>query len=129
MLLSTTYPEIVSVSSVLSKNKDKAFDPDGTVAGGATAIVTSSVTPEPELPPEVKRILFCVADNPSVAEIEYVVLLSGVVTVLPKGTVTPLIVIPALIKALFGIFVSVLLLPDITQVSNVLFVIVWVCVR
>jgi len=104
---------MVIVSSVLSKNNDTAFDPVGTDAGEDTAIVTSSVTPAPELPPDVKRILFAVADDPSIAEIEYVVLLSGVVTVPPRGIVIPLIVIPELMRALFGILLKVLLVPEI----------------
>ena len=89
----------------------------------------SSVTPAPALPPEVRRIIFSVAANQSVAEIEYVVLLSGVVTDPPKATVVPLTVIPELTRALFGILVRVLLLAEIVQLSKVLLVSVCVWVK
>lgn len=90
--------------------------------------VTSSFTPAP-VPPDVKRIDFLDASVPSTADTEYVVLLSGVLTLPPSGIDTPLTVIALLSRALFGMFVRVLVEPEILQVLNVLFVIVWVAVR
>ena len=49
---------------------DTGFDPVGTDDGTPTATVTSSVTPDPKFPPDVKRILFEEEDNPSTAETE-----------------------------------------------------------
>ena len=65
VLLSTTCPDTVTLSPTLSRNKDTVFDPDGTVVGTPTAKTTSSLTPAPKLPPEVKRIIFSDADRPS----------------------------------------------------------------
>ena len=59
----------------------------------------------------------------------YVVLSSGVTTVPPRGIDAPLILIPELIKAVFGKLVMVLRVPEIMEDSIVLFVSVWVCVR
>jgi hypothetical protein len=77
---------------------------------------TSSVTPDPALPPDVNLIIFCDADKPSVAEMLYVVLLSGVVTEPPRGIETPFTLIPELTRAVFGIFEKILALPEIVQV-------------
>ena len=49
-------------------------------------------------------------------------LLSGVVTLPPRGTLTPLILIPEFVRAVFGKLVIVLRLPVMVQFSNVLFV-------
>ena len=49
-------------------------------------------------------------------------LLSGVVTVPPRAIVDPLTVIPEFTRAVFGMFDQVLLDPDKTQESKVLFV-------
>ena len=65
VLLSTTCPDTVNLSPTLSRNKDTVFDPAGTDAGTPTAKVTSSLTPAPKLPAEVKRIIFSDDDKPS----------------------------------------------------------------
>ena len=58
VLLSTTCPLRVIVSSVLSKNKVNAFDPAGTEDGVLTPSIISSSTPAPKLPPEVNLSIF-----------------------------------------------------------------------
>ena len=70
----------------------------------------------------VRRIIFSEAIAPSCAEILYVVLLSGVVTLPPRGTLTPLILIPEFSNAVFGKLERELRVPDIVQFSKVLFV-------
>ena len=70
----------------------------------------------------VKRIIFSEGIAPSCAEILYVVLTSGVVTLPPRGTLTPLILIPEFNNALFGMLEIELRVPDRVQFSNVLFV-------
>ena len=70
VLLSTTCPEILITSPVLSMNRDTALDPDGTLDGTATARVMSSSTPAPELPPEVNLIIFSEALTASTADTE-----------------------------------------------------------
>ena len=83
----------------------------------ATNVMSSSRDAE-----SLKRIIFSEAIDPSCAEILYVVLLSGVVTLPPRETLTPLILIPEFVRAVFGKLVIVLRLPVIVQFSNVLFV-------
>ena len=87
----------------------------------ATKLISSS-TPAPELPPEVNLTIFVAAFPPSTAAIEYVVLLSGVVTDPPRAIAVPLTVIELLTNAPLGIFVNVFVVPDKNDDSIVLFV-------